>query len=345
MTARKRVLSVDLEGAIPGLVVRNAHAPPVPELSEGVRVDFLRSRSARFHAGVIALVARWHRERNSFVPCYIGREYPDEVALLAGTPALDGHNPIAAPYRAILAMWAEYDDERGIRTDAYRSYAVHVGGKRVPNEEVSPGLREFLLHLLKGSGEATPRNLRLRLDLESCGLKPGDIEIRGWSDMHTRLKVGTAREQADSPATTGTSGAGPVGTYEGLSLDTAETSRVQRFRVEFTACDNGVRVSVVADPFAYTGRVEAHDAVFYVFLEGIGHRERLTFVLERPLSNDHAVLKGVFCAINEMRRPVAGKLLLRRAQGAIEPGHFELETCDKALATFLRETSEGVLVV
>ncbi len=345
MTARKRILCVDLEGAIPALVVRNTLAPPVPELAEGVRVDFLRSRSALFHAGVVALVADWHRAQNSLLPCYVGREYGEEVALLAGAPALDGHNPIAAPYRAILAMWAEYDDERGIRSDAYRSYAIHIGGKQVPNEAVSPGLRELLLHLLKGSGEATPRNLRLRLDLEACGLEPRHVEVRGWSDLHDRLKAGTEHGQAGSTAGTGASGTAPVGTYEGLSLDTAGTGHVQRFGVEFTACGDGVRVSVLADPFAYTGRVEAREAVFYIFLEGVRHSERLTFVLERPLSNDHTVLKGVFCAINAMRRPVAGKLLLRQTQEAVEPGHIELEACDEAATAFLCETSDGVLVV
>jgi len=345
MTTRKRVLCVDLEGAIPGLAVRNADAPPVPELAEGVRVDFLRSRSARFHAGVIALVAGWHRDQSSLQPCYVGREYGEEIALLARSPAIDGHNPIAAPYRAILAMWAEYDDERGIRTDAYRSYAIHIGDRCVPNEAVPPGLQELLLHLLKGSGEATPRNLRLRLDLESCGIEPGDVEIRGWSGLHARLKAGTAGGQAGSTAATCGPGTGPVGTYEGLSLDTAGASRVQRFGVEFTTCDDGVRVSVLADPFAYSGRVEAYDAVFYVFLEGARHPELLTFVLERPLSNDHTVLNGVFCAINAMRRPVAGKLLLRRVQGAVEPSHFELEDCDETTAAFLKDASGGLLVV
>ena len=334
MTKSTKYFSVDLAEGQMCLRIKSPGIDRLPELARELTVEFRNPRSGAFHLATIAIIAQAHREKGNLGPRHIGLECDEAVRLLAQAPALSGHNAFENPYRTIHGMWAEHEYGRGIRPGTRSSYALRMGAAPVDSAHLSPEMTQALLDLLQASGAGTRKNLRLWLNLQPLGLTPADIEVRGLDAFLAGLKRAGATDgdrAASAPVTPPSliRDALPEH-YECYSFSTVKTGWVLRSSLRVVRDESGAfRATLEAGPYSYAGIAFFGETALFVTLDGMKHTERLTMVLDRPLSRDYADLRGVYCAIAHSRQPVAGKIVWRQTKTAKPSEIIACERCPR----------------
>lgn len=192
-------LIIDLRRAV--LLIRSNRLQPQDYWREGVGVEFL-GKSALFHLGVIALVARQVKQLGvEVVPL---KKHHKTVSCLAYMPEELGKTEIRRPYPAILMFWKqrgislEHDEVSGLLKGS-GLFRFFVGGK--PVNTLPKPVEDVFGNLLFATGSPTPESLTVSLRVGRAKIDPREISVVGWSRLLRCAKRLAAERVHESSST------------------------------------------------------------------------------------------------------------------------------------------------